>query len=167
MLRSKIGELWRRYMQGREIVGMDEAMNKYYLCEGPACLCAQQILVPNSAGSWPAEEHAPRCFEPQVYSQSISSQGCHLRTCRWQQKDYKGDFTERREVQLYKPPAQMADYDPTAIPTEWRSWLNGHRRVPPSPEESERCAQRQQLEAPPRCIRAGSPADQTATLRRG
>jgi hypothetical protein len=57
---------------------------------------------------------------------------------RWRHKDYKGDVEDRREVQLFKPPKEMADYDPNAVPIEWRSWLNGNRRVPPSPEESAR-----------------------------
>lgn len=35
MLRSKIGELWRRFVQRRQIVGVDEHMNKYYMCAAP------------------------------------------------------------------------------------------------------------------------------------
>ena len=63
-----------------------------------------------------------------------------LPCCRWQQKDYKGDIEGKREVQLFDVPRDMASYDPSAIPIEWRSWLNGHRRVPPTPDESAKCA---------------------------
>ena len=32
MLRSRMGELWRRFIQGRQICGVDEHLNKYYMC---------------------------------------------------------------------------------------------------------------------------------------
>lgn len=57
--------------------------------------------------------------------------------CRWDMVD-RGQTTVRREVQMYCPPATPADYDPSAIPIEWRSWLNGNRRVAPSAEEIQR-----------------------------
>ena len=60
--------------------------------------------------------------------------------CSWQQQDYKGDYEERREVQLFEPLKDMASYDPSCVPVEWRSWLRGHRRAPPSLEDSARCA---------------------------
>lgn len=47
----------------------------------------------------------------------------------------RGQVTVRREVQMLNPPAIPSDYDPSAIPIEWRSWLNGNRKVPPSEEE--------------------------------
>lgn len=50
-----------------------------------------------------------------------------------------GEQAERREVQLFKPIRSMGDYDPDAIPIEWRSWLNGHRQVAPTSEEMEKC----------------------------
>lgn len=32
MLRSKLGELWRRLVQKKDMVGVDEHLNKYYMC---------------------------------------------------------------------------------------------------------------------------------------
>ena len=32
MLRSKVGELWRTFVQRRQLVGIDVKGNKYYMC---------------------------------------------------------------------------------------------------------------------------------------
>eukprot|EP00892_Ulva_mutabilis_P008134 jgi/Ulvmu1/5693/UM024_0040.1 len=86
MLRSKIGEVWRTWVLGKKLMGLDKNWNKYY---------------------------------------------------RWTVVD-GGEQAERREVQLFTPIKSMADYDPDAIPIEWRSWLNGHRQIAPTTDEIDR-----------------------------
>lgn len=45
LLRSKAGELWRRLVQKRELVGIDAHLNKYYMCAASlGCLSHAAML---------------------------------------------------------------------------------------------------------------------------